>query len=84
VKKKRKKKMNKDKYKKLRKRLRRYCFEDEHYVIWFWLEKGKQHECPVYFPCMLLFVYWQSFSPLHWYLKQKAEPRRRFKHLLTT
>ncbi|KAK0593271.1 hypothetical protein LWI29_033961 [Acer saccharum] len=28
----------------------------------------------VYFSCMLLFVYWQSFSPLRWYLKQKAEP----------
>ncbi|KAJ6808467.1 putative cytochrome c oxidase subunit 5b-like [Iris pallida] len=21
--------------------------EDEHDVVWFWLEKGKPHECPV-------------------------------------
>ncbi|RVW62411.1 Cytochrome c oxidase subunit 5b-1, mitochondrial [Vitis vinifera] len=21
--------------------------EDEHDVVWFWLEKGKSHECPV-------------------------------------
>ncbi|KAK4539119.1 hypothetical protein RGQ29_031965 [Quercus rubra] len=23
--------------------------EDEHDVVWFWLEKGKPHECPVCF-----------------------------------
>ncbi|XP_039045690.1 cytochrome c oxidase subunit 5b-1, mitochondrial-like isoform X3 [Hibiscus syriacus] len=27
--------------------------EDEHDVVWFWLEKGKPHECPV---CLQYFV----------------------------
>nr|KYP54013.1 hypothetical protein KK1_000179 [Cajanus cajan] len=27
--------------------------EDEHDVVWFWLEKGKPHECPV---CAQYFV----------------------------
>ncbi|CAN4098386.1 unnamed protein product [Withania somnifera] len=27
--------------------------EDEHDVVWFWLEKDKPHECPV---CMQYFV----------------------------
>ncbi|KAK1364068.1 cytochrome c oxidase subunit 5b-1, mitochondrial-like [Heracleum sosnowskyi] len=27
--------------------------EDEHDVVWFWLEKGKPHECPV---CSQYFV----------------------------
>ncbi|KAG6468747.1 hypothetical protein ZIOFF_073440 [Zingiber officinale] len=27
--------------------------EDEHHVIWFWLEKGKPHECPI---CSQYFV----------------------------
>ncbi|MBA0788184.1 hypothetical protein Gotri_025132, partial [Gossypium trilobum] len=27
--------------------------EDEHDVVWFWLEKGKLHECPV---CSQYFV----------------------------
>ncbi|GAA0172953.1 oxidase [Lithospermum erythrorhizon] len=27
--------------------------EDEHDVVWFWLEKGKSHECPV---CSQYFV----------------------------
>jgi hypothetical protein len=24
-----------------------FSAEDEHDVVWFWLEKGKPHECPV-------------------------------------
>jgi hypothetical protein len=29
--------------------------EDEHDVLWFWLEKGKPHECPV---CTQYFTVW--------------------------
>ncbi|KAJ8531331.1 hypothetical protein K7X08_026765 [Anisodus acutangulus] len=30
--------------------------EDEHDVVWFWLEKGKPHECPVCSQCFKLDV----------------------------
>ncbi|KAK4340816.1 hypothetical protein RND71_039317 [Anisodus tanguticus] len=31
--------------------------EDEHDVVWFWLEKGKPHECPVCSQCLDLRKY---------------------------
>lgn len=30
--------------------------DDEHDIAWFWLEKGKPHECPVCSQCFLLEV----------------------------
>lgn len=37
------------------------CIEDEHDVVWFWLEKGKPHECPV---CSQYFkVTYHAFLP---------------------
>ena len=30
--------------------------EDEHDVVWFWLEKGKPYECPVCSQCFKLEV----------------------------
>lgn len=33
--------------------------EDEHDVVWFWLEKGKPHECPV---CSQYFVVSGGFN----------------------
>ncbi|TKY64536.1 Cytochrome c oxidase subunit 5b-2 [Spatholobus suberectus] len=35
--------------------------EDEHDVVWFWLEKGKPHECPV---CAQYFVMAEMSPPL--------------------
>ncbi|KAL3824314.1 hypothetical protein ACJIZ3_020343 [Penstemon smallii] len=40
--------------------------EDEHDVVWFWLEKGKPHECPV---CSQYFVFsWDEDSSLAFFL----------------
>ncbi|KAH7652141.1 Cytochrome c oxidase subunit Vb protein [Dioscorea alata] len=36
---------------------------DEHDVFWFWLEKGKPHECPVCFQYFLLEVIGAGGSP---------------------
>ncbi|KAL3618344.1 Cytochrome c oxidase subunit 5b-1, mitochondrial [Castilleja foliolosa] len=37
--------------------------EDEHDVVWFWLEKGKSHECPVCSQCFTLEVVGPGGSP---------------------
>ncbi|KAL3655490.1 Cytochrome c oxidase subunit 5b-1, mitochondrial [Castilleja foliolosa] len=37
--------------------------EDEHDVVWFWLEKGKTHECPVCSQCFKLEVVGPGGSP---------------------
>ncbi|EER89176.1 hypothetical protein BDA96_10G037100 [Sorghum bicolor] len=37
--------------------------EDEHDVVWFWLEKGKPHECPVCTQYFTLDVIGQGGSP---------------------
>ncbi|KAK1550296.1 hypothetical protein Q3G72_016914 [Acer saccharum] len=37
--------------------------EDEHDVVWFWLEKGKQHECPVCSQYFMLEVVGPGGSP---------------------
>lgn len=36
--------------------------EDEHDVVWFWLEKGKPHECPV---CSQYFVVSTGYQLIH-------------------
>ncbi|KAG1330093.1 Cytochrome c oxidase subunit 5b-2, mitochondrial [Cocos nucifera] len=37
--------------------------EDEHDVVWFWLEKGKPHECPVCFQYFVLEVIGEGGDP---------------------
>ncbi|KMZ59948.1 Cytochrome c oxidase subunit Vb [Zostera marina] len=37
--------------------------EEEHDVVWFWLEKGKPHECPVCFQYFMLEVVGSGGSP---------------------
>ncbi|XP_062227999.1 putative cytochrome c oxidase subunit 5b-like [Phragmites australis] len=37
--------------------------EDEHDVVWFWLEKGKPHECPVCTQYFMLHVIGEGGSP---------------------
>ncbi|KAG8069611.1 hypothetical protein GUJ93_ZPchr0006g41591 [Zizania palustris] len=37
--------------------------EDEHDVVWFWLEKGKPHECPVCTQCFTLEVIGEGGNP---------------------
>ncbi|KAL7166151.1 hypothetical protein ACSBR2_036934 [Camellia fascicularis] len=37
--------------------------EDEHDVVWFWLEKGKPHECPVCYQYFMLEVVGPGGSP---------------------
>ncbi|KAM1011507.1 hypothetical protein ACFX13_047605 [Malus domestica] len=39
--------------------------EDEHDVVWFWLEKGKPHECPVCTQYFVLEVVGPGGSPDH-------------------
>ncbi|CAN6707008.1 unnamed protein product [Malus baccata var. baccata] len=39
--------------------------EDEHDVVWFWLEKGKPHECPVCSQYFVLEVVGPGGSPDH-------------------
>lgn len=40
--------------------------EDEHDVVWFWLEKGKSHECPVCSQYFTLEVIGPGGPPPHW------------------
>ncbi|XP_034706244.1 cytochrome c oxidase subunit 5b-1, mitochondrial-like [Vitis riparia] len=40
--------------------------EDEHDVVWFRLEKGKPHECPVCSQYFTLEVIGPGGSPPHW------------------
>ncbi|XXG47681.1 hypothetical protein AAC387_Pa02g2283 [Persea americana] len=37
--------------------------EDEHDVVWFWLEKGKLHECPVCSQYFMLEVFGEGGPP---------------------
>ncbi len=39
--------------------------EDEHDVVWFWLEKGKPHECPVCSQYFMLEVIGPGAPPPH-------------------
>ncbi|KAJ4953884.1 hypothetical protein NE237_030716 [Protea cynaroides] len=45
--------------------------EDEHDVVWFWLEKGKSHECPVcsqYFELEVICLAVAGASSNNWWL----------------
>ncbi|GFP99698.1 cytochrome c oxidase subunit 5b-2 mitochondrial [Phtheirospermum japonicum] len=40
--------------------------EDEHDVVWFWLEKGKTHECPVCSQCFAVSVRGLKLTSIDW------------------